>query len=224
MRPAGVFSAIPRRSPTLPASRAADPHPVAGADGRPRHRPLCLCAGAAGYARHAGLVVFRGRFHEHDQRGRLSRGRPARLAHDRAIRAGGLGALGDAGLRAVAGAVRHVGQFLRPEFRPAAGGRRRCGRIRRRRRAGGDDCAVAARTGEFPAQPVLCRPRHRHPVVGTGGAVRPAVVRPGFVVDRLVGDDGAGDHHDDPRPARAAPCRRHDRRRRQRRNSRSRRS
>ncbi len=117
MKTAGVFSAIPRHCPTLPASRAADPDAVAGPDGRPRHRPLCLCARAARYARHAGLVVLRGRFHEHDQRGRLSRGRPARLAHDRAFRACGLGALGHAGLRAVAGAVRGFRKFLRPEFR-----------------------------------------------------------------------------------------------------------
>ena len=79
--------------------------------------------------------------------------------------------------------------------------------FRRRRRAGGDDRAIAARTRELPAQPVLCRTRHRHPVIGTGGAVRLAVVRSRFVVDRLVGDDPARGRHDDSRPARVAPCR-----------------
>ena len=70
-----------------------------------------------------------------------------------------------------------------------------------------------ARTGELPAQPVLCRARHRHPVVGAGGAVRPAVVRAGLVVDRLVGDDGVlAIIMTIPAPARAAPCRPHDRR------------
>ena len=97
--------------------------------------------------------------YEHHQRGRLSRGRPARLTHDPAFWTGQLGAMGNAGLRAVAGAVRPVRQFLRAEFRPASGRCRRGGRICRRRRTRRNDRAVAARTGELPAQPVLCRTR-----------------------------------------------------------------
>ena len=82
----------PLKAPDRPSPYA---HParlildsVAGADRRSRHRPLRLCAGAAGHARFARLVVFRGRLHEHDQRGRLSRRRLAGLADDQAFRAG----------------------------------------------------------------------------------------------------------------------------------------
>ena len=56
-------------------------------------------------------------------------GRPACLADDPALWAGRFGAMGNAGRRIVAGALRHVGQFLRPEFRPASGGLRRGGRF-----------------------------------------------------------------------------------------------
>ena len=54
---------------------------------------------------------------------------------------------------------------------------------------GGDDRAIAARTRQLPAQPVLRRTRHRHPGVRTDRAVRAAGVRAGLVVDRVVGDD-----------------------------------
>ena len=182
----------------------ADPHPVAGADRRSRHRPLRLCAGAAGHARHARLVLFRGRIHEHDQCRRLSRRRAARLADDPAFRAAAIGSLGNACLRVLAGAVRHHRQFLRAEFCAASRGRRRGGRIRRRRGAGRDDRADAARAGEFPAQPVLCRARDRHSRVGAGRAVRAAGIRAGIVVDRVVGDDTALRRHDHAAAARAA--------------------
>jgi len=51
----------------------------------------------------------------------------------------------------IAGAVRQLRQFPRPELCAAAGRPRRRGRIRRWRRAGGDDRAIAARTREFSA-------------------------------------------------------------------------
>ena len=47
-----------------------------------------------------GLVLFRGRLHEHDQRRRLSGGRAARLTDDPAFRAAANGALGNACRRA----------------------------------------------------------------------------------------------------------------------------
>ena len=71
-------------------SRAADPDSVADAHRRPRHRPFRLCAGAAGHARHAGLVVFRGRLHEHHQCRRAIS--PARWSRPRLIRRFGLSA------------------------------------------------------------------------------------------------------------------------------------
>ena len=189
------------------ASRAADPHSVAGADRRPRHRPLRLFAGAAGHARCAGLVVFRRGLHEHDQRRRLSRRRAGRVEAHQALRAVRHRALGNAGLRGVAGAVRAVGQFHRAEFCAAAGGGWRRGRLRRRRRAGGDDRAIAARAGELPAESVLRRTRARHPVVRPDRAVRAAGVRAGIVVDRVVGDDAALDRHDPAAAADAASMR-----------------
>src|SRR6202011_5698400 len=69
LRPAGVSLARTQPPHALCASRAADPYSVAGAHDLPRHRPLRLCAGAAGHARPAGLVLFHRGFHEHDQRG-----------------------------------------------------------------------------------------------------------------------------------------------------------
>ena len=121
----------------------------------------------------------------------------------------------------VAGAVRHLGQFRRAELCAAAGRARRGGRIRRRRRAGGDDRAIAARTRQFPAEPVLRRTRGRHPVVRTGRAVRAAGVRAGLVVDRVVGDDVARGRHDRSAAAGADRHQRRHRRRGGRPNSRS---
>ena len=192
--------ARPRPSFATCASRAADPDPVAGADRRARHRPLRLFAGAAGHARFAGLVVFGRGLHEHHQCRRLSRRRVAGLEADQAIRPVRGGALGNAGLRAVAGAVRHIRQFRRLELCAAAGRRRRGAGIRCRRRAGGDDRAIAAGAGEFSAQSVLCRARARHPRLRPDRAFRAAGVRPGLVVDRVVGDDVALDG-DDPSAA-----------------------
>src|SRR5450631_4694753 len=57
--PTGVSLARTQPPDFLCASRAADPYSVAGAYRLPRHRPLCLFAGAAGHARRAGLVLFR---------------------------------------------------------------------------------------------------------------------------------------------------------------------
>ena len=189
--PAGVpLLPIPENRQALRASRAADPYSLADADRRPRHRALCLCAGAAGHARRAGLVVFRGRLHEYRQCRGLSRRRADRGRHRQALRARGRAALGNAGLRAVAGAVCAVGQFCHSEFRAAIGRHRRRGRLRLQRRAGGDDCAIAARAGKFPAQPVLCRARPRHRAVRPDRAVRAAGGGSGIVVDRVVGDDG----------------------------------
>ncbi len=60
------------------------------------------------------------------------------------------------------------------------------------------------RARELPAQPVLRRPRARHPVIRPDRAVRAAGVRTGIVVDRLVGDDAALDRHDPSAAADAA--------------------
>ena len=116
------------------------------------------------------------------------------VAAHQALRAVGRGALGNAGLRAVAGAVRAVGQFCRAEFCAAAG---RASARRSRFVAGAALAATIAQSrpdaGEFPAEPVLCRTRARHPVVRPDRAVRAAGVRAGIVVDRVVGDDAAVD-------------------------------
>ena len=190
MTAAGEFCESPR--PThLRASCVADPHSVARADDRSRNRPLRLCAGAARHARRARLVLFRGRLHEHDQRRRLSGGRVACLTDDSALRAAANGALGNAGRRRLAGAMRRVRQFFRAELCAIAGGRRRGGRVRRRRGAGGHDRADAARTRQLPAQPVLCRAGARHSLIGAGRAVRAAGLWARIVVDRVVGDDAA---------------------------------
>ena len=127
--PAGESLAQPRPSLAFRASRAADPDSVAGADGRSRHRPLRLFAGAARHARCAGLVVFRRGLHEYHQCRRLSRRRVGGVATDQAVRPVRRGALGNAGLRGVAGAVRAVRQFHRAEFCTVAGRRWRGGRI-----------------------------------------------------------------------------------------------
>ena len=214
----------PDRPTALPASRAVDPDFVARTDRRSRHRPLCLCAGAAGHARFAGVVLFRRRLHEHHQRRRLSGRRAVRLATDPAFWAGRRGALGNAGLRAVAGAVRDLRQFFRAEFCAVAGRVRRSRLLRRRRRTGGDDCAIAARTRQLSAQPVLRRARHRHPRLRTDRALRAAGVRPRLVVDRVVGVDAAGGGHDHSAVAGAIGRRRRRQRARRRPNSRSRRS
>ena len=194
--PAGDPRESARPSLAARASRAADPDPVAGADGRSWHRPLRLFAGAAGHARRARLVVFRRGLHEHGQRGRLSRRRADRLKTDQALRTVRHGALGDAGLRGVAGAVRDLGQFPCAQFCAAAGGAGCGGRIRRRRGTGGDDRAIASRAGEFSAELVLCRSRARHRGIRADRALRAAGVRTGIVVDRLVGDDAARGRHD----------------------------
>ena len=194
----------PDRSPHLRASRAADPDSVAGADHRARHRPLRLCAGAAGHARRAALVLFGRRLHEHHQCGRLSRRRAGRLAADPALRPVRERALGHGRLRVLARALRDDRQFCRVELCAAARGFRRGGRLCRRRRAGRDDRAIAAGAGEFSAEPVLCRTRHRHPRLRTDRAFHAAGVRPGLVVDRVVGADAALGGHDHAAAARAA--------------------
>jgi hypothetical protein len=178
------------------ASRAADPDPVAGADHRPRDRALCLFAGAAGHARCAGLVVFGRGLHEHHQCGGLPPWRADDLGTHQAIRPVGHGALGNPCLRGVAGAVRAVGQFCRPELCPAARGGGRRGGIRRRRGAGGADRTIAADAGELSAQPVLRRTRPRHPRLRPDRAIRAAGIRTGVVVDRVVDDDAAHRRHD----------------------------
>ena len=104
-----------------------------------------------------------------------------------------------------------IRQFCRSELCPAAGWCCRRGRIRRRRCAGGNDRAIAARTRQLPAQPVLRRARQRHPAIRADRAVRAAGVRAGIVVDRVVGDDTARGRHD--RSA-AAGADQHDRRHR----------
>ena len=147
--PAGKSRENPRSSLAC-ASCAADPDPVAGADRRSRHRPLRLFAGAAGHARRARLVVFGRRFHEHHQ----CRGLPRRcldgLKAHQAIRPVCRGALGDARLRSVAGAVCAVGKFCRSGHCTGAGGARGGGRFRRRRCAGG---AIAQ---SHPARATFC--------------------------------------------------------------------
>ena len=196
-RAAGESRESPRAFIALRASRAPDPHRVAGAYHRSRHRPLRLFAGAAGHARRTWLVVFGRGVHEHHQCRRLSRRRPDGVETSETIRIVRRGARGNAGLHRVAGAVRHVRQFHRSKLCAAARGAGRGGRIRRRRCASGEDCAIAALAGEFSAEPVLRRTRARHLVVGPDRALRAAGFRAGIVVDRLVDADAALDPHDD---------------------------
>ena len=84
-----------------------------------------------------------------------------------------------------------TGNFIALSLARLLAGFARRRRLRRRRRAGGDDRAVAPGARQFPAQPVLCRARHRHPRLRIDRAVRAAGIRAGIVVDRVVGDDGA---------------------------------
>ena len=181
----------PDRPLTIRASRAADPHLVAGRDRRARHRPLRLCAGAAGHARFPALVVFGRGLHEHHQRRRLSRRRADGITADQAIRLVGRGALGNAGLPRLACDLRDDRQFRRAQS--CAADRRICrrGRLRRRWCAGGNDCPVTARTREFSFEPVLRRTRTRHSRLRPDRALCAAGIRPRFVVDRVVGADAA---------------------------------
>ncbi len=202
--PAGESRETPRPFLAICTSRAADPHSLAGPHGRSRHRPLRLFAGAAGHARYAGLVLFRRRLHEHHQCRGLSGRRLDGVESHQALRIVRRRALGNRGFPAVAGALRLVGQFCRSEPCAAARGVRGCGRLRRRGGAGRPDRASATRAGEFSAQPVLRRARARHPGLGAGRALRAAGLRPGIVVDRVVGDDAACHRPDHPAAADAA--------------------
>src|SRR3984957_11722919 len=114
--PAGEFRESRRPFLATRASRAADPHSVAGANSRSRHRPLRLFAGAAGHARYAGLVLFRRGLHEHDQCRRLSRRCVDDVETYLALWAGCHRALGNPGERGLAGAVRVVRQFFHLEL------------------------------------------------------------------------------------------------------------
>ncbi len=201
-----------RSSPTC-ASRAADPHSVAGADRRPRHRPLRLCAGAAGHARRAGLVVFRRGLHEHRSTRPVIL--PAPWSHRSIIKRFGLSATVRWGTLACVASLALCaisGNFVVLSFARLLAGLAAAAVFRRRRSAGGDDRAIAAGAGELSAESVLRRARVRHPVVRPDRAVRAAGVRPGIVVDRLVGDDAAHDRHDHPAAADAARCERRHRR------------
>ena len=202
--PAGAIRDCPRSFPDLSASCAADPHSLAGADHRARHRPLCLCAGAARHARLAVVVLFRGGLHEHDQRRRLSRRRLDGIAADQALWPCAKRDLGHRGLRRVAGALRDHRQFHRAEFCAVARGLCRGRGLCRRRRACGDHRANPTGKRAFPAQPVLCRTGPRYPRFGTDRALRVAGVRPGLVVDRVVGVHCALACHDHAARARAA--------------------
>ena len=103
---------------------------------------------------------------------------------------------GTAGLRRRAGGLRLDREFCRAEPGAAGARHRRRGRLRGRRRARRDRRAVAPGAGQFPAEPVLCRPRHRHSLLRADRAVHAAAFRPGLVVDRVVGADAALGRHD----------------------------
>ena len=210
MTAAGEFCENPR--PThLRAPCVADPDSVARANDRSRNRPLRLCAGAARHARRARWSYSAAGFmNTINAVGYLA----GALLASRMIRRFGLaanGPLGNACRRRLAGAMRRLRQFFRAELCAIAGGHRRGGRIRWRRGAGRHDRANAPRTRQLPAQPVLCRARARHYLVGADRAVRAAGLWAGIVVDRVVGHDAALRRPDPAAVAGAARQRRCDR-------------
>ena len=157
-----------RSPPCTPPIRSPPAHPARliltlslARDRRARHRPLRLCAGAAGHAGLPALVLFGGRLHEHHQRRRLPRRRAAGVPADPALRLVGRDPRRNAGLRGLARDLRDDREFRRAEPRPAAS---RASAPRPAFVAGGalaaSDRAIAAGARELPAQPVLCRTRH----------------------------------------------------------------
>jgi len=186
--PAGASRESPRPSLATCASRAADPDPVAGPDGRTRHRPLCLFAGAAGHARCAWLVLLRRRLHEYDQCRRLSRRCVDDVENHRPLRASRHRALGNPGERDLAGAMCAVRQFFHFELCAAA---RRTGRRCRLRgwcRAGANIAQSQPARANFLLSLFYAGPGSAS-CPRAGRTLRAAGFRAGIVVDRVVGDD-----------------------------------